>query len=192
MPDTPEEDGTTGTQEVPSSVSRSDWQLRFENVIAMVAPTTLHIPTDNSEIYSSHPYGDLQTYRTIASKVWSVYSVYVQNGRVRGWFVGSLDKPAQVGWRLKMLLWEFAEAIGEIGRNCNLKPLSNECIAFEVSQVTFDLERIERYESAVFVMDSVLKFWPFVLESLVGNTLWVAVVGDIRLGKGREDGNLGL
>ncbi|KAF8499394.1 hypothetical protein BU17DRAFT_102800 [Hysterangium stoloniferum] len=113
MPDTPEEDGTTGTQEVSRSLPRSDWQLHFENVVAMVAPTTLHIPTDNSEVYSSHLYGDLQTHRIIASRFWSVYSVHVQNGRVRGWFVGSLDKSVQVGCRLKMLLWEFAEADGE-------------------------------------------------------------------------------
>ncbi|KAF8524119.1 hypothetical protein BU17DRAFT_63477 [Hysterangium stoloniferum] len=99
MPDTPEEDGTTGTQEVSRSLPRSDWQLHFEAVVAMVAPTTLHIPTDNSEVYSSHLYGDLQTHRIIASRFWSVYSVHVQNGRVRGW--------------LEMLLWEFAEADGE-------------------------------------------------------------------------------
>ncbi|KAF8502958.1 hypothetical protein BU17DRAFT_101911 [Hysterangium stoloniferum] len=116
MPDTPEEDGTTGTREVPRSLPRSDWQLHFENVIVMVATTTLHNPTDNSEVYSSHPYGDLRTNRIIASRVWSVYSVHVQNGRVRVWFVGSLDKPAQVGWRLMMLLWEFSEAIGEAAR----------------------------------------------------------------------------
>ncbi|KAF8515233.1 hypothetical protein BU17DRAFT_93724 [Hysterangium stoloniferum] len=111
MPNTPEEDGTSGTQEVPRSDSQL--QLRFENVIAMVAPTMLHIPTDNLEVYSPHPYGDLQTNRIIASRLWSVYSVHVQNSRVRGWFVGSLDKPVQVGWRLKMLLWEFGEAVGE-------------------------------------------------------------------------------
>ncbi|KAF8503050.1 hypothetical protein BU17DRAFT_101842 [Hysterangium stoloniferum] len=108
-----EEDGTTGTQEVPRSMPRSYWQLRFENIIAMVAPTTLHIPTDNLEVYSPHLYGDLQTNRIIASRLWSVCSVHVQNIRLRGWFFGSLDKPVQVGWRLKMLLWEFAEAVGE-------------------------------------------------------------------------------
>ncbi|KAF8497684.1 hypothetical protein BU17DRAFT_103205 [Hysterangium stoloniferum] len=96
MPNTPEEDGTSGTQEVPLSLPRSDSQLRFENVIAMVAPTMLHIPTDNLEVYSPRPYGDLQTNRIIAR-----------------WFVGSHDKPVQVGWRLKMLLWKFAEAVGE-------------------------------------------------------------------------------
>ncbi|KAF8492482.1 hypothetical protein BU17DRAFT_72627 [Hysterangium stoloniferum] len=84
MPNTPEEDGTSGTQEVPRSLPRSDSQLRFENVIAMVAPTMLHIPTDNLEVYSPRPYGDLQTNRIIA---------------------------IQVGWRLKMLLWKFAEAV---------------------------------------------------------------------------------
>ncbi|KAF8491389.1 hypothetical protein BU17DRAFT_72665 [Hysterangium stoloniferum] len=113
MPNTPEEDGTSGTQEVPRSLPRSDSQLRFENVIAMVAPTMLHIPTDNLEVYSPRPYGDLQTNRIIASRLWSVYSVHVQNSRLRGWFVGSHDKPVQVGWRLKMLLWKFAEAVGE-------------------------------------------------------------------------------
>ncbi|KAF8491783.1 hypothetical protein BU17DRAFT_104028 [Hysterangium stoloniferum] len=93
MPNTPEEDGTSGTQEVPRSLPRSDSQLRFENVIAMVAPTMLHIPTDNLEVYSPRPYGDLQTNRIIASRLWSVYSVHVQNSRLRGWF--------------------FAEAVGE-------------------------------------------------------------------------------
>ncbi|KAF8499395.1 hypothetical protein BU17DRAFT_72239 [Hysterangium stoloniferum] len=50
------------------------------------APTTLHIPIDNLEVYSPHLYGNLQTNRII---------------------------PIQVGWRLKILLWEFAEAVGE-------------------------------------------------------------------------------
>ncbi|KAF8515234.1 hypothetical protein BU17DRAFT_93725 [Hysterangium stoloniferum] len=77
----------------------------------MVAPTTLHIPTDNWEVYSPPLYNDLQTNRIIASRLWSVCSVHVRNSRLRGWFFGSLDKPVQVGW--KMLLWEFAEAVGE-------------------------------------------------------------------------------
>ncbi|KAF8511637.1 hypothetical protein BU17DRAFT_97083 [Hysterangium stoloniferum] len=113
MPDTPAEDGTTGTQEISHSLARSDWQLRFENVVDMIASAMLHIPTDDSEVYSSHLYGDLQMNRTIASRLWSVYSVHVQNGRVRGWLVGSLDKPVQVRWRLE-ILWEFSEAVREI------------------------------------------------------------------------------
>ncbi|KAF8509516.1 hypothetical protein BU17DRAFT_70403 [Hysterangium stoloniferum] len=87
-----EEDGTTGTQEVPRSMPRSYWQLRFENFIAVVAPTTLHIPIDNLEVYSPHLYGDLQTNRIIASRLWSVYSFHVKNSRVRGWLFGGQFK----------------------------------------------------------------------------------------------------
>ncbi|KAF8491795.1 hypothetical protein BU17DRAFT_72646 [Hysterangium stoloniferum] len=94
MPNTPEEDGTSGTQEVPRSLPRSDSQLRFENVIAMTTwRSILPVRTVTFKRIGSSPV-DCGLYTRSMCKIADYEDV-------------------QVGWRLKMLLWKFAEAVGE-------------------------------------------------------------------------------